>query len=108
MSELDTTLAALAEPSRRRVIELLLERPRRPSELASLIDMSPPAMSRHLKVLRKTGLIEEQHDYDDARVRVYRLRPEPFRDLQSWLENMEAFWREQLGAFRTHVDGKRK
>ena len=105
MTRLDATLNALAEPTRRRVVELLLVKPRRPSELSDTFDMSPPAMSRHLRVLRKTGLIEEERDEDDARVRVYRLRPEPFRDLQSWLES---FWREQLGSFKKHVEAKRK
>jgi len=104
----DTTLAALAEPTRRRVVELLLEKPRRPTELAEATAMSPPAMSRHLRVLRKTGLIEQERFDDDARVRVYRLRPEPFRDLRVWLANMESFWNDQLGSFKQHVEGKRK
>ena len=108
MSGLDTTLAALAEPTRRRVVELLLVKPRRPSELSEAIEMSPPAMSRHLRVLRRNGLIEEERFDDDARVRMYRLRPEPFRDLKSWLQRMEAFWTDQLDAFKDHVEGKRK
>ena len=108
MTGLDHTLAALAEPTRRRVVELLLVRPRRPTELSDAIDMSPPAMSRHLRVLRRTGLIEEERFEDDARVRVYRLRPEPFRDLQTWLARMESFWKDQLGSFKEHVEGKRR
>jgi DNA-binding transcriptional ArsR family regulator len=107
MTGLDQTLTALAEPTRRRVVELLLVKPRRPTELSEAFAMSPPAMSRHLRVLRQTGLIEEQRDDDDARVRVYRLRPEPFRDLQTWLERMETFWEEQLGSFKNHVEDKR-
>ena len=88
MKGLDSTLA---EPTRRRVLELLYERPRRPTEIAAAIDMSAPALSRHLRVLRRQGLIEEERVDEDARVRVYRLRAEPFRDLQSWLGRMEAF-----------------
>jgi len=106
VTDLDRTLSALAEPTRRRVVELLLVRPHRPTELAAAVDMSPPAMSRHLRVLRKTGLIEEERLDDDARVRVYRLRPEPFRDLQTWLARMESFWKDQLGSFKKHVEGR--
>ncbi len=107
MKGLDSTLAALAEPTRRRVVELLYERPRRPTEIAAAIDMSAPALSRHLRVLRREGLIEEERVDEDARVRVYRLRAEPFRDLQSWLGRMEAFWTDQLGAFKKHAEKKR-
>lgn len=106
MTGLDSTLAALAEPTRRRVVELLLEKPRRPTELAEAIDASPPSMSRHLRVLRKSGLIEEERFDDDARARVYRLRAQPFQDLQRWLERMESFWKEQLGSFKQHVERK--
>ena len=102
---LDRTLAALADPTRRRVVELLRRQPRRAGELANAFDMSPPAMSRHLRVLRTRGLVEEVRDAQtDARCRVYRLRPEPFRALASWLAEVEAFWGDQLGAFKQHVE----
>ena len=65
-------------------------------------------MSRHLRVLRTSGLIEEDRVDDDARVRVYRLRPEPFRSLQEWLEEVESFWTDQLGAFKAHAESKKK
>lgn len=97
---LDATLAALADPTRRRVVDLLRKRPRRAGELAAAFDVSAPAISRHLRVLRTRGLIEEEPSPDDARVRVYRLRPKPFRDLQSWLLQVEAFWSEQLESFK--------
>lgn len=64
-------------------------------------------MSRHLRVLRTSGLIEEDRVEDDARVRVYRLRPEPFRNLQEWLEEVESFWTDQLGAFKAHAEAKK-
>jgi DNA-binding transcriptional ArsR family regulator len=102
---LDRTLAALADPTRRRVVELLRKQPRRAGELADAFGMSPPAMSRHLRVLRTRGLVEEAREEDgDARCRVYRLRPEPFRDLASWLAEVEAFWGDQLGAFKQHAE----
>ena len=75
--KLDATLAALADPTRRRVVELLRERPRRAGELAEAFGVSAPAMSRHLRVLRTRGLVEEERVDEDARVRVYRLRREP-------------------------------
>ena len=100
---LDQTLAALADPTRRGVVDLLRQRPRRAGELASACRLSPPAMSRHLRVLRRSGLVEEERMEDDARVRVYRLRPEPFRDLQGWLREVEAFWTYQLDSFQAHV-----
>lgn len=105
---LDDTLSALADPTRRRVVDLLRRRPRRAGELARAFGMSPPAMSRHLRVLRTRGLVEELRMEDDARVRIYRLRPERFRDLQAWLAELERFWGDQLGAFKAHVERPRR
>ena len=106
--DLDRTFAALADPTRRRVVELLRKRPRRAGELAAAFGMSPPAMSRHLRVLRRTSLVEEDSLEEDARVRVYRLRPERFAALRGWLQEVEAFWGEQLGAFKAHAERTRK
>lgn len=105
---LDDTLAALADPTRRRVVDLLRRRPRRAGELSSAFGVSPPAMSRHLRVLRRHGLIEEERVDDDARVRVYRLRPERFDELQKWLRQVETFWTDQLEAFKRHAERTRK
>jgi DNA-binding transcriptional ArsR family regulator len=107
MSELDRTFLALADPARRGVVDLLRKRPRRAGELASALDLSPPAMSRHLRVLRQSGLVEEQHQDDDARVRVYRLRQAPFGALRHWLEEVEAFWTLELQAFQQHAERTR-
>lgn len=105
-ANLDRTLAALADPTRRRVIEVLRIQPRRAGELASEFGMSAPAISRHLRVLRVTGLVEEQRaDVQDARLRVYRLRRKPFVELQNWLTDIEQFWTEQLNAFKAHAEG---
>ena len=103
-TRLDRTFAALADPSRRRVIELLRQRPRRAGELAEAVDLSPPAMSRHLRVLRKTGFVEEGALEDDARVRVYRLKRSPFSALRSWLDEVEGFWGDQLASFKEHAE----
>jgi DNA-binding transcriptional ArsR family regulator len=102
--KLDATLAALADPQRRRVVDLLSERPRPSGELAQAAGLSAPAMSRHLKTLRLGGLVEERHDGLDARVRVYSLRPEPMADLKKWLEETEALWSRQLLALKAHIE----
>ena len=107
MNELDRTFAALSDPTRRGVIDLLRKRPYRAGELADTLVMSAPAMSRHLRVLRESGLVEEAHAGEDARVRVYRLRPVPFRNLRRWLDDVEAFWARELDAFAAHAERTR-
>lgn len=106
--DLDRTLAALADPYRRRVVDLLRERPRRAGELAEAIKIAFPLMSRHLKTLRESGLVEEDRDELDSRVRIYRLRPEPMVGLKAWLEETEALWSRQLAAFKAHLLKGRK
>lgn len=109
MSEaLDRTLAALADPHRRRAVDLLRERSRRAGELAQSLGLTPPAMSRHLRALRQSGLVEESHPEFDARVRLYCLRPEPMAQLKAWLEAAEDHWVDQLSALKAHVEGKVK
>jgi DNA-binding transcriptional ArsR family regulator len=103
-ANLDQTLAALADPHRRRAVELLRERPRPAGELARTIGLTAPAMSRHLKVLRRSGVVEETSPEFDARVRVYALRPEPMIHLLRWLEETERMWAVQLAAFKVHVE----
>lgn len=102
---LDGTLAALADPNRRRVVELLRRGPRRAGELARTLDLPRPAMSRHLRVLRKVGLVTETHPDFDARVRIYSLNARPLADLKAWLEETERLWTAQLAAFKAHVEG---
>lgn len=104
---LDSTLSALADPQRREVVDILRERPRPAGELARLAGISAPAMSRHLKTLRKSGLVAEEHDGLDARVRVYRLTPEPMNNLKAWLEETEKLWSKQLLAFKAHIEKKK-
>jgi DNA-binding transcriptional ArsR family regulator len=109
MTDLDHTLAALAEPTRRRVVDLLRKRPYKAGELARAVRVSAPLMSRHLRVLRVHGLVEEaEGDPEDTRVRMYRLRRQPFAELRGWLDEVEEFWTDQLGAFREHVERTRK
>jgi len=107
-ARIDDTLAALADPQRRRVVDLLSERPRPAGELAQAVGISAPAMSRHLKTMRLSGLVEERHDGLDARVRVYSLRPEPMADLKKWIEQMEALWSQQLLSLKAHIEKRAK
>ena len=108
-TSLDSTLAALAEPTRRGVVDLLRVRPRAAGELASALHMSAPAMSRHLRVLRLKGLVEEEHSqHADARLRVYRLRLQPFLQLRNWAAEVETLWSGQLANFKQYAEGGRK
>jgi DNA-binding transcriptional ArsR family regulator len=101
---IDATLTALADPTRRHVVELLRERPWRAGELAARFPISGPAMSRHLRVLRDSGLVEARFVEGDARAREYRLLPERIGDLRAWLDQVQAFWSDQLHAFKSHVE----
>jgi DNA-binding transcriptional ArsR family regulator len=107
-SPLDRTLSALADPQRRQVIEFLRERPQPAGELARLAGVSAPAMSRQLRTLRTSGLVAEEHGGLDARVRVYRLTPEPMDALKDWLEETEQLWGRQLLSFKAHVEKSKR
>ena len=103
-ARLDGTLSALADPQRRRIVELLRRGPRRAGELAQQLAMPPPAMSRHLRQLREAGLVEETHPQFDARVRIYSLNAARIAEAKAWLEETERLWTRQLGAFKAHVE----
>jgi DNA-binding transcriptional ArsR family regulator len=107
VSPVDRTFAALSDPTRRSVVELLGKRPYRAGELAEMLETSPPAMSRHLRILRTSGLVEEDHGGEDARVRVYRLRHDALRDVRRWLEGVETYWERQLESFAKHAERTR-
>lgn len=104
----ESVFEALADPTRRRVVELLGEGPRRAGELAAAVDASPPAMSRHLRVLLEAGIVSDERVSEDARVRMFRLRPESLVALQAWLDQLKAQWDEQLGSFKRHVEGRKR
>jgi DNA-binding transcriptional ArsR family regulator len=98
---------ALADSRRRRVVEMLSVRPRRAGELANAAGMSAPAMSRHLKALLDAGVIEDERTRDDARLRVFRLRPQSFVAVQAFLDQLQADWNVQLRSFKRHVEAKK-
>jgi DNA-binding transcriptional ArsR family regulator len=106
---LDRTFTALADGTRRGVIRLLRDGPRRASDLADELGASRPGMSRHLRVLRESGLIDEvdarpaRATDSDGRERIYAVRAGAFDSLRAWLEEAEQFWTAQLDGFREHV-----
>ena len=94
----------LADPTRRQVVQLLSEGARRAGEIAQATGVSAPAMSRHLRVLLEAGIVADERLPRDARVRVFRLRPESMVAIQAWLDQLQAHWDEQLHAFKRHVE----
>jgi len=106
--DIDSTLAALADPVRRRAVELLGETPRRAGELADALGLAAPAMSRHLRILKENGLVEEAHPDFDARVRIYTLKTGAMDAMKQWLAETEALWTGQLAGFKAHLESRRK
>jgi DNA-binding transcriptional ArsR family regulator len=90
----------IAEPNRRRVLDLLREQEHTVGDLVNALDMSQPAVSKHLRVLRGAGLVEARVD---AQHRLYSLRPEPFADVDAWLAPYRKFWRGKLTALQRHL-----
>lgn len=98
-------MAALADPTRRQVVELLGEGPKRAGTLSSAVGVSPSSMSRHLRVLLDAGVVADERVRSDARARVFRLRPESVVALQAWIDQLQAEWDERLSSFKRHVEG---
>ena len=96
-------LRAIADPVRQRVVTLLGTRPFRAGELAATAGVSAQAMSKHLKVLLAAGVVTDTRGDADARVRVFRLRPQSIAVVQAWLDQLQAHWDEQLASFQRHV-----
>jgi DNA-binding transcriptional ArsR family regulator len=104
----DKVFEALADPTRRAVVEYLGGGPRRAGELATHAGTSAPTMSRHLRVLLDAGIVADQRPADDARTRVFRLRPESVAAVQAWLDQVKAHWDEQLASFKRHAERRSK
>ncbi|WP_212566668.1 MULTISPECIES: metalloregulator ArsR/SmtB family transcription factor [unclassified Mycobacterium] len=104
LASIDRTLTALADPNRRRIVEVLRDRPCRAGEIAHAVGLSPAALSRHLRTLKASELVEESHPEFDARVRIYTLRPAPMAELKAWLNEIEKLWATQLSAFKEHIE----
>jgi DNA-binding transcriptional ArsR family regulator len=91
----------LAEPNRRRILDLLLHDERAVGDLVFELKVSQPAVSKHLRVLREAGLVDSRVE---AQRRIYRLRPEPLRELDAWLEPYRRLWSERLDALERHLE----
>jgi DNA-binding MarR family transcriptional regulator len=90
------------------VIQLLGRRPRRAGELADEVGASAPAMSRHLKLLLDSSIVETERIPEDARVRLFKLRPDSLVAVQAYLDQLQAEWAEQLGSFKRHVEARNR
>jgi DNA-binding transcriptional ArsR family regulator len=96
-----TTFDVLAEPTRRRILDLLLDRERPVGELVKRLKLSQPGVSKHLRVLREAGLVSVR---TDAQRRIYGVRPEPLEEVAEWLEPYRKLWSERLDALERHLD----
>jgi DNA-binding transcriptional ArsR family regulator len=96
-----TAYAALAEPSRRQILDLLRARERSVSDLVARLPLSQPGVSKHLRVLREAGLVEVR---PDGRQRWYRLRAEPLAEVDRWLAPYRAHWSGRLDALERHLE----
>ncbi|HKN99973.1 MAG TPA: metalloregulator ArsR/SmtB family transcription factor [Pseudonocardiaceae bacterium] len=96
-----TALAALAEPRRQQILDLLLDGPRPVGDIVAALPVSQPAVSKHLKVLREAGLVDVRVD---AQRRLYSVRPEPLRAIDEWLAPYRRLWASRLDALERHLN----
>ncbi|MEM7339900.1 MAG: metalloregulator ArsR/SmtB family transcription factor [Actinomycetota bacterium] len=99
----DDVFRVLADPTRRHVIELLVRQPRTASALAETVGVTRAAMSRHLRVLRSASIVSVATPDHDARERIYSLHGESLVAARAWLDQVHAFWTEQLSSFADHA-----
>lgn len=99
----DELLSALADGTRAEIVEMLARRARTAGEIHRAFPIAAPAVSRHLRVLREVGLVEEHHPPNDKRVRLYTLRSDPVNELTTWLDDISRMWQAQLGSFKDYV-----
>ncbi|HEX5618898.1 MAG TPA: metalloregulator ArsR/SmtB family transcription factor [Solirubrobacteraceae bacterium] len=96
-----STFDVLAEPTRRRILDLIRDDERPVNELVARLDISQPGVSKHLRVLREAGLVEVR---TDAQRRLYRVRPEPLAEIDAWLAPYRRLWANRLDALERHLD----
>jgi DNA-binding transcriptional ArsR family regulator len=102
---MDAVLQALADRSRRTVLEILREHEATAGELADALPIARPGVSRHLRVLREAGLVDVRQE---AQRRIYRLRPEALIEVDDWLGHYRALWQHRLDALHTEITRGRK
>ena len=96
-----STFDVLAEPTRRRILDLIRDDERPVNELVAKLDISQPGVSKHLRVLREAGLVEVR---TDAQRRLYRVRAEPLAEIDAWLAPYRRLWANRLDALERHLD----
>ena len=99
----EAAFSALADPTRRAVLDLLRKGSQPAGQIASAFPVSRPAISKHLRLLRKAHLVEERRE---GRHRVYQLNPEPLRAVDAWLEQYRVFWQANLASLKTFVEAE--
>ena len=99
------TIEILAEPNRRRILDILRDGEQPVGELVDRLDLTQPAVSKHLRVMKEAGLVEVR---PDAQRRLYRIRVEPLQELDAWLEPYRALWNERLDRLEHHLERKRR
>ena len=100
-----TTFELLAQPTRRRILDLLRERARPVGELVKLLDLSQPGVSKHLRLLREAGLVRVRRD---GQRRWYELEAKPLAEVDDWLEPYRHLWEARLDRLEQHLDDIRK
>jgi DNA-binding transcriptional ArsR family regulator len=100
-----STFDVLAEPTRRAILDLLIQAEQPVGDLVATLDISQPGVSKHLRVLREAGLVEAR---TDAQRRIYRVRPEPLAEIDAWLEPYRRLWSGTLDALERHLDDDRE
>ena len=99
--EMESVFEIIAEPNRRAILSLLVSSQQSVGEIEHQLRMSQPTVSKHLRVLREAGFVESTVD---AQRRLYRLKPEPFREMDTWLAQFRRFWSAHLDALERHLD----
>ena len=102
--ELDQTLSALSDPTRRQIVNMLAEKSLSVGEIGKTFEISTPALSRHLRILRRSGLVDDERDPSDNRLRIFKLRLSPLSELRDWLKQVDDFWNAQLLAFKQYAE----
>ncbi len=98
---MESVFEIIAEPNRRAILSLLVSSQKSVGEIERQLRMPQPTVSKHLRVLREAGFVESTVD---AQRRLYRLKPEPFQELEAWLEQFRRFWSAHVDALERHLD----
>jgi DNA-binding transcriptional ArsR family regulator len=101
MKSMETAFEIIAEPNRRAILSLLVSSQQSVQEIERQLGLTQPTVSKHLRVLREAGFVESTVD---AQRRLYRLKPEPFQEVDDWLAQFRRFWSDHVDALERHLD----